>query len=167
MKNRKKNLAGYIFVAGFFLFLAWPIFSGITRLIEGDQKYQTLNVKLCLIGFIEKNKRFPTSELELQKKGYLKQETKDNKTIYYVNTENGRYRSKGFQPVPDFKKIKFAYGIKSRDLARKGKVIYNKRVGYERLLMIQGPWRSQKRLYRDVTYELYQELLFQLGLTDG
>ena len=167
MKNRKNNLAGYIFVAGLVLFLALPIFSGITRLIEGDQKYQTQNVKSCLIGFIEKNKRLPSSETDIQKNGFIKVETKNNITTYYVNTKNSRHPTDGFKPVPDFKKIKIAYGIKSRDLARKGKIIYNKKTGYERLLMIQGPWRSKKKLYEQATYELYQELLDQLGLTDG
>lgn len=167
MKNRKDKLAGYIFIALILLFLIWPVFNAIIRLIEGDQKYQTQSVKLCLLGFIEKNKRFPSSEADLLKNGYLKEETKGNKIIYYVNTQNAMYRTKGFQPVPDFKKIKIAYGIKSRDLARKGKIIYNKKAGYDRLLIIQGPWRSQKKLYRDTTYQLYQELLDQLGMTDG
>ncbi len=163
MQSRKKNIAGYIVVTVFLLFLALPIFSGITRLIEGDQRYQTQNLKLCLIGFIEKNKRFPTSELELQEKGFLKKETKDGKTTYYVNTENGRYRSKGFQPVPDFKKIKIAYGIRIRGLAVKGKVVYNKKDGYSRLLLIEGPWQSQKKLYKKLSFELYEELTAHLG----
>ncbi len=163
MKNKEKNLAGYIFLAGVFLLIAWPIFSGIARLFEGDQAYQTQNLKLCLIGFIEKNKRFPTSELELQKKGFLKKETKTGKTIYYVNTKNSRYRSKGFQPVPDFEKIKIAYGIRARDLKVKGKVVYNKKEGYRRLLLIEGPWQSQKQLYKDLSFELYEELAAHLG----
>ena len=81
----------------------------------------------------------------------VKRETENGKTVYYVNTDNSRYESKSYQPVPDFKNIKISYGIEIFDLARKGNVVYNSKKNYERFLMIEGPWKSQQKLYKNIT----------------
>ena len=115
---------------------------------------RALAIEGWISSYIQANQgRFPSTEDDLQKDGYLRRTGTVDETEYAIRYARD---SGNWQPLSHFASFKIAYGASVEALELKGVKLHN-RSTHEELLLIDGPysWCLRRSHYRPISVRWY------------
>jgi hypothetical protein len=124
------------------------------------REYQDRDLSLiisCLRNYISENEgSFPSSEEDLNNKGFIKKESLHVHSISISDSNNAGKRD--WEEISNFEHFNIYYGIDINDVEAKDNKLYSNETK-QQIFLINGRFGKSGEIFEKASYDLYKEML--------